>query len=294
MPGGWSPETVERAKKARLPERIKCSGCRVPLPQSAFSESQLTRLRSKIAMQGQIAISRHLIRCKSCTGAGVPTDITCARCRIAKPLDAYTKAQRRDTDRATCKNCVSELMTSETWKDVEENENLAQAADVTDAASSVMESTVGGVPLPSSTDTARMPSSVSRRSLNTCAEDYESIAGGVWLEDDEPAVVPIPVESHAPSQSVNFSGWNVSSSTFTEVRRERRVSPSESVSTRGSKGWAKVKSHDPHRNARIMRISDPTTKPVNEESNDSSRTISGTTLKKKVREEMGEASQQFS
>jgi Stc1 domain len=80
--------------------RLKCSGCRGALLQSAFSDTQLVRLRNKVATQGEIAIIRHPIRCQYCTGGGIPDGLECSRCREMKPLDAYTKSQRRDTDTA--------------------------------------------------------------------------------------------------------------------------------------------------------------------------------------------------
>jgi hypothetical protein len=57
-----------------------------------------------------------------------------------------------------------------------------------------------------------------------------------------------------------------------------------------------IQSHDPNRNARIMRWSDPTSHLVKKkkESDESTETITGTKLAKKVREEMGELTKAFS
>ena len=108
-------------------------------------------------------------------------------------------------------------------------------------------------------------SGASRRFKNS-ADDYRSLASGLWVEeeeekeedeegeeqeeeeDDEPTdPVPEPEEpeheeSPAPSQSVNFSGWDTSGSAFTEVRRGKVPRPSlAGISSANKTGWAKVK-----------------------------------------------------
>lgn len=72
----------------------------------------------------------------------MPTEIECYRCRITKPLNAFTKTQRLDWSSAvcsscllfhnsdhmlmfkfvkTCKTCTAYYMSSETWEEEREN-----------------------------------------------------------------------------------------------------------------------------------------------------------------------------
>ncbi|EEA26545.1 conserved hypothetical protein [Talaromyces marneffei ATCC 18224] len=233
---------------------MKCTRCQAERPITSYSESQIARLRKKLATQGQVALTQHAARCLHCTGGIMPPEIECSRCRKTKPLNAFTKTQRADWDLATCKTCTAYYMTSETWEEERENAIAMGIPDgYTEIASTIGESVDGGVRLESLESFSIASKSTSRICLRL--EDNGQLGRGIWLEDssvngtedgDDDSV------NDAPSSAAKFSGWD-----FPALRAEASR-PSSANSAEGNrKRWAKVKSADPNRNARILKMSDP-------------------------------------
>ncbi|RAO67686.1 uncharacterized protein BHQ10_003698 [Talaromyces amestolkiae] len=253
MAGGWSPAKVARVKSVTLPDKIKCAGCNEERTITAFSASQINRLRKKFATQGHLALVRNAVRCLYCTGGIMPTEIECYRCRITKPLDAFTKTQRLDWSSATCKTCTAYYMTSETWEEERENAIAMGIDGYTETGSTIDESVDGGVPLESLRSFSI--STESPRLGHLQLEEDRQLGTGIWVEDastNEADDDEVASTSQAPSSAARFSGWDLPA-----VRAdERRPAPTSSTESK-RKNWAKVKSADPSRAARILKMSDP-------------------------------------
>ncbi|KAF3395573.1 hypothetical protein DPV78_009253 [Talaromyces pinophilus] len=253
MAGGWSPAKVARIKSVALPEKIKCAGCLEERSITGFSASQIARLRKKFATQGHLALTRNAARCLYCTGGAAPTEIECSRCRKTKPLEAFTKTQRVDWYLATCKTCTAYYMTSETWEAERENALAIGADGYTEPGSTIAESIDGGVAL-ESLKSFSISTEPTRRS-HLRLPGNERLGHGMWLEDAsvvDDGEVEIASTIQAPSSAAKFSGWDVPG-LRTEERRPASVSSTETKRN----SWAKIKSADPDRNARILKMSDP-------------------------------------
>ncbi|KAI9832352.1 MAG: hypothetical protein M1826_002038 [Phylliscum demangeonii] len=89
-----------------LPPKIKCARCKKIRNKDAFSNRQLGLLGQSGRRGGMTVAATHpTIKCRLCT-AGQTTELTCIICTDTKALAEFSKAQRRDPDRARCLNCV--------------------------------------------------------------------------------------------------------------------------------------------------------------------------------------------
>ncbi|KAF9109913.1 hypothetical protein BGX27_006991 [Mortierella sp. AM989] len=77
---------------------IFCYGCNQEKSRLAFSETQLKKAANRNPEK------KHHIMCKSCTPVQ-QTTLRCLRCVKSLPLDSFSKTQRKNQDRATCKDC---------------------------------------------------------------------------------------------------------------------------------------------------------------------------------------------
>ncbi|KAL2046863.1 hypothetical protein N7G274_000881 [Stereocaulon virgatum] len=105
---GWTLHKKKRIDALVLPNKLRCWECRKLLKTSLFSEVNQKEIKSAI-VAGQINIETlqdvPWRRCRHCTPTQV-TELECIMCLKVKGLDGFTKAQRRDPDRARCMECV--------------------------------------------------------------------------------------------------------------------------------------------------------------------------------------------
>lgn len=80
-------------------DRIKCSSCNKIRNKEAFSNRQLGNLSFAAARSGQTLSTNSKIKCRQCTGGPV-TELKCMICEDIKGLEEFSKAQRKDPDRA--------------------------------------------------------------------------------------------------------------------------------------------------------------------------------------------------
>ncbi|KAG0340428.1 hypothetical protein BG000_011987 [Podila horticola] len=94
------------ANNRQIPEHLRvdgtstiyCYGCSQNKPRPAFSESQLKKTASRSSAKP------HHVLCKSCTPVQ-NTSLKCVRCNKVRPMDCYSKTQRKLQERATCIEC---------------------------------------------------------------------------------------------------------------------------------------------------------------------------------------------
>ncbi|KAF9347635.1 hypothetical protein BGX26_000894 [Mortierella sp. AD094] len=77
---------------------VYCYGCNQSKSRLAFSETQLKKASTRNPDK------KHHIMCKQCTPVQ-PTTLKCLRCAKTLPMDSFSKTQRKNQDRATCKDC---------------------------------------------------------------------------------------------------------------------------------------------------------------------------------------------
>ncbi|KAI9764400.1 MAG: hypothetical protein M1835_007587 [Candelina submexicana] len=105
--GGWTAEKAKKLESIPIPSKIKCLGCKRIRVQSAYSKKQLRDLRDIIYSNGKIDCNTGAyIKCRQCTGQQV-NEMTCCVCDEVKGLNGFSKAQRRDPDKARCLDCVA-------------------------------------------------------------------------------------------------------------------------------------------------------------------------------------------
>ncbi|QKX61528.1 uncharacterized protein TRUGW13939_08680 [Talaromyces rugulosus] len=286
MAGGWSEEKVNRVKNLQLPQMLKCMGCHKTRSHTAYSGGQLQRLRQSVVSRGQGALVNPQVRCRICTGGEAPVEITCIRCDKRKFVEDFFKAQRQNLDTATCINCVSDGQMARPWDGNEgtgDSDNEYLHGD--DDCSTVVGSTLGGVSLrigdvgDEANETSSMNSRPSIPSLTGSrrgnGDDYDdgdtdSSDGDGFLEDpSQPDTSSIVNSSWTNSSAMSSSAINEDSqaSALSRLRdtrgdydwkmqepRSSRYRPP--TSSKPSK-WAKTRAHDPTRDARNMRIPEP-------------------------------------
>ncbi|KAF9427346.1 hypothetical protein BGZ94_005065 [Podila epigama] len=94
------------ANNRQLPQHLRvngtatvfCYGCNQNKPRPAFSESQLKKASTRNPNKP------HHILCKTCTPVQ-NTSLKCVRCNRVRPMDCYSKTQKRLQERATCMDC---------------------------------------------------------------------------------------------------------------------------------------------------------------------------------------------
>ena len=97
---GYTKEKADKVKATKIPENIRCKDCQRLKPNHNYSERQLGNYRQRLAQNPRLADeSQAIIPCIKCTPSQV-TELECSHCYQVKALEAFTKAQRRDPERA--------------------------------------------------------------------------------------------------------------------------------------------------------------------------------------------------
>ena len=98
--GGYTKEKADKVKATKTPQNIRCTSCRKLWPNHNYSERQLGVYRQRLALNPRLADeSQAIIPCIKCTPSQV-TELECSHCYQVKALEAFTKAQRKDPERA--------------------------------------------------------------------------------------------------------------------------------------------------------------------------------------------------
>ncbi|KAL9116441.1 MAG: hypothetical protein Q9187_007034, partial [Circinaria calcarea] len=99
----WPTTDLERpANKPAHHASVRCEDCNRVKSTEQYSKKQLSDLRYKIMMFGKnlsTASNKGAIKCRACTGQQT-MEMTCIICDTTKGLEGFTKAQRRDPDKA--------------------------------------------------------------------------------------------------------------------------------------------------------------------------------------------------
>lgn len=146
-------------------------------------------------------------------------------------------------------------MTSETWEEELEKSIEKDGDGYTETSSTIDESVDGGVPL--ELFKSFSVSSQSARRGRLPSEQDRNLGAGLWLEDDDASTTVTEDKDdlstkNAPSSAAGYSGWDFPALNANASRPTPKIEPQ---STR--KNWARIKSADPTRNARILKMSDP-------------------------------------
>ncbi|KAI9842812.1 MAG: hypothetical protein M1837_006915 [Sclerophora amabilis] len=120
--------SAAKAKNMSLPTKIVCRLCTRPREKHMFSQRQLNELAFKVSHSGPAAMNRPTIQCRLCTGGQV-TELACSMCSVVKSLNSFSKAQRRDPDRARCIACVKVHERTEPGVKPADEDLFAQASD---------------------------------------------------------------------------------------------------------------------------------------------------------------------
>ncbi|KAG9300231.1 hypothetical protein G9A89_007690 [Geosiphon pyriformis] len=92
----------------KVPGTLFCYGCQQEKRIHSFSKTQVTKALDKIhnlyASHGK-SVKRHHTMCKQCTPQQNST-LTCMLCTRTMPLDKFAKAQRRNAEKARCRECM--------------------------------------------------------------------------------------------------------------------------------------------------------------------------------------------
>ena len=100
--GGYTQDKADKVKATKIPENIRCKFCQKLKPNHNYSERQLGYYRQRLAQNPRfVDESQAIIPCIKCTPSQV-TELECSHCYQVKALEAFTKAQRRDPERAVC------------------------------------------------------------------------------------------------------------------------------------------------------------------------------------------------
>ncbi|CAG8510845.1 4941_t:CDS:2 [Acaulospora morrowiae] len=96
------------AQSSVEPETLFCYGCGKDKPFYTFSKTQQTKALSNIynpyAPKGRTT-KRHHTLCKQCS-PNQTSNLTCMICTKTKPLEKFSKAQRRNAEKARCLECM--------------------------------------------------------------------------------------------------------------------------------------------------------------------------------------------
>ncbi|KAA6414773.1 MAG: hypothetical protein FRX48_01523 [Lasallia pustulata] len=129
--GGYSDATAKKLEKIVLPDLIRCKECKKVKIPSSFSRKQLSDLRYRIFTFGPInGTGPAYVKCRLCTGQQV-NEMTCVVCDAVKGLDGFSKAQRRNPDKARCLECVRDHLSVEPGLEMDEEEGSDSDDEVT-------------------------------------------------------------------------------------------------------------------------------------------------------------------
>ncbi|KAK8174267.1 Stc1 domain-containing protein [Phyllosticta citrichinensis] len=90
-----------RANSAYREAKIKCQRCSKRKGQRNYSNKQLNDAREKVRRGQEVTAV-----CMPCNGQP-PVELECQRCDAWKPLDEFSKVQRKNPDHAVCEKCMA-------------------------------------------------------------------------------------------------------------------------------------------------------------------------------------------
>nr|KMM70616.1 hypothetical protein CPAG_06927 [Coccidioides posadasii RMSCC 3488] len=223
---GFDFEAQKRAlERTHLPDKIKCKICKKIRGANAFSKRQLEELRKAILKNGATGLNGPgYAGCRSCISHQT-VELTCCVCDKTKPLEYFSKNQRKDPDNARCTNCVqgyldiepvmedSKLLTDDesatdtnTYASHSEayTANSSSALSVTDDDNLLCDESYDVM----SDHTAKLSyHALSQLSIKGKGkEENTSLGGGVWLEQGK----RFPEEGAAvkPRQGIPFTAYD--------------------------------------------------------------------------------------
>ncbi|KAI9836900.1 MAG: hypothetical protein M1819_001065 [Sarea resinae] len=193
--GGWSEATAKKLEKITVPDKIKCGGCKKIRVQGAYSKKQLTDLRHKIYLNDRLnPLTGGHIKCRHCTGQQVH-ELTCCICDETRGLEGFSKAQRRDPDKARCLDCVNLHETlepgleddDETDSDTASNPYESDAGDDVESGVGLPVASLGKLAISSKpSDGASLGGiRLSGKGKATETNSIQSPAGGVELDSQD-------------------------------------------------------------------------------------------------------------
>uniref|UniRef100_A0A1D1ZK52 Meiotic chromosome segregation protein P8B7.28c n=1 Tax=Anthurium amnicola TaxID=1678845 RepID=A0A1D1ZK52_9ARAE len=96
------------SQEPKPPEKIKCYGCNKEKAAHSFSKTQIAKYMSNVynqyAPHGRTT-KKHHIMCKQCTPQQ-NNSLTCMVCTRTKSLEHFSKAQRKNAEKARCLECM--------------------------------------------------------------------------------------------------------------------------------------------------------------------------------------------
>ncbi|MCJ1270565.1 hypothetical protein MMC22_010462 [Lobaria immixta] len=205
--GGWNQAKADQLDKVQVPPKIRCSVCKKVKVAETYSKRQLGDLKHQIALGTDIKQSN--IRCRLCTGAQIH-EMTCAICNETKPLEGFSKAQRRAPDNARCYVCLNDHLTTkpglkDDWMYSSEDEDSEDSDGITNN----YESTYGQTASELDGITSGMARLTSRNLEHHGGSEHGKADAGV--EDTEISSVVSNKEktpSHSTANNPDVSNWN--------------------------------------------------------------------------------------
>jgi hypothetical protein len=108
--GNYSSQNAN-SQGVKPPNNLYCFGCDKEKPIRSFSKTQITKCMSNIynpyAPRGRTT-KKHYATCKRCTPQQ-NIALTCMICTHTKILDEFSKAQRKNAEKAVCFKCMKKL-----------------------------------------------------------------------------------------------------------------------------------------------------------------------------------------
>ncbi|KAK7544067.1 Stc1 domain-containing protein [Phyllosticta citribraziliensis] len=101
---GYRANSAYREANVRnvsLPDQIKCQRCSKRKAQRNYSNKQLNDAKEKVRRGQEVTAV-----CMTCNGQP-PVELECQRCDAWKPLDEFSKVQRKNPDHAVCEKCMA-------------------------------------------------------------------------------------------------------------------------------------------------------------------------------------------
>jgi hypothetical protein len=269
---GWTSEKAAKLMQQQLPDKVRCSICKRVKTTTTYSNKQIMDLRHHLQLGYDINHSP--IKCRKCAQTQ-NQELSCAVCNETKALDGFSKAQRRNPDRARCLECVNDhLATRAVQKEDWEGYSSAEDEDDTEYGSEG-----GSNPYESydATYTASDVDGVSSSMNKLTMQNLGNLAGpgdhnhaaseafsGIESERGTKGNVPARSTENNPDGSVwreyanvnaksanaktgtEYTGWDSRGNAFQRVRAPSTVMSDEygfnSARAPRSSGFAKVKS----------------------------------------------------
>ncbi|KAI9675089.1 MAG: hypothetical protein M1817_001497 [Caeruleum heppii] len=219
IPGGY---TNKQLKEVALPEKIKCSICKVHRNKDSYSKRQLGELQWKFSQRSSFSISHANIKCRKCTGSQT-TEMMCIVCDVVKGLDEFSKAQRKDPDKARCINCINLHLSTEPGADPvyhdnssgEEDEDDFDSDDSDDTNPWATESQLDGMSQAGQSENPFSADQLDQLTISSELSEAGSVAATETETDMEKAPMVVP-SSGSETSSVAGGGVGLSAETTSE------------------------------------------------------------------------------